>query len=35
LIGTFIIPIGELMHDLAEERIKETEALEKVVEEVK
>jgi hypothetical protein len=35
LIGTFIIPIGELMHDLAEERINETEALEKVVEEVK
>jgi hypothetical protein len=35
LIGTFIIPIGDLMHDLAEERITETEALANVVEEVK
>jgi len=31
LIGTFTIPIGKLMHDLARERISETEALEAVV----
>jgi hypothetical protein len=24
LIGTFIIPVGDLMHELAEERISET-----------
>lgn len=35
MIGTFIIPIGELMHELAEERITETDALANVVEEVK
>lgn len=34
LIGTFVIPIGDLMHSLAEERIAETEALEKVVDAV-
>jgi len=28
LIGTFSIPIGQLMHDLAAERSSETEALE-------
>jgi hypothetical protein len=28
LIGTFTIPIGRLMHDLAAERLSETEALE-------
>jgi hypothetical protein len=33
--GTVIIPIGELMHELAEERITETDALANVVEEVK
>lgn len=32
LIGTFVIPIGDLMHALAKERIDETEALEDVVE---
>lgn len=35
LIGTFVIPIGDLMHELAEERIRETESLEYVVSEVK
>ena len=35
LIGTFTIPIGRLMHDLAAERLSETEALEQVVENVK
>lgn len=35
LIGTFIIPIGDLMFDLAKERQSETEALLNVVEEVK
>jgi len=31
LIGTFTIPLGELMHELAAERERETEALELVV----
>ena len=31
LIGTFVIPIGDLMHALIKERIEETEALENVV----
>ena len=31
LIGNFVIPIGDLMHALAKERIAETEALESVV----
>lgn len=35
LIGTFVIPIGDLMHALAKERMEETEALEVVVEEVR
>ena len=35
LIGTFTIPIGQLMHDLAAERLSETEALEEVVATVK
>jgi hypothetical protein len=35
LIGTFTIPIGKLMHDLAAERISETETLEEVVTAVK
>lgn len=35
LIGTFVIPIGDLMHALAKERIDETDALEVVVEEVR
>lgn len=32
LIGTFTIPVGDLMHSLIAERQKETEALEHVVE---
>lgn len=28
LIGTFVIPVGDLMHSLAQERIEETDALE-------
>lgn len=35
LIGTFIIPIGDLMHDLAEERIREIAALETVVNQIR
>lgn len=35
LIGTFTIPIGQLMHDLAAERIRETESLEEVVQTIK
>lgn len=35
LIGTFVIPIGDLMHDLIKERLEETEALEAVVTKVK
>lgn len=35
LIGNFVIPIGDLMHALAKERIAETEALESVVMQVK
>lgn len=35
LIGTFVIPIGSLMQSLAEERIRETEALQHVVEQVR
>ncbi len=35
LIGTFVIPIGDLMHDLIKERLEETEALEDVVAKVK
>ena len=35
LIGNFVIPIGDLMHALAKERIAETEALVSVVEQVK
>ena len=35
LIGTFVIPIGDLMHDLAEERIRETAALETVVTQIR
>ena len=35
MIGSFIIPIGDLMHELQENRRSETEALEKVVEEIK
>jgi hypothetical protein len=35
LIGTFVIPIGDLMHALAKERIEETEALEVVVQQVR
>ena len=31
IIGTFTIPIGELMHDLKRERDEETAALEKMV----
>lgn len=31
LIGTFVIPVGDLMHDLARERAEETAALEEVV----
>lgn len=34
-IGTFVIPIGDLMHSLALERASETEALENVVNEVR
>ena len=35
MIGTFVIPIGDLMHDLAEERIRETAALETVVNQIR
>ena len=35
MIGSFIIPVGDLMHELQENRRSETEALEKVVEEIK
>jgi hypothetical protein len=35
MIGTFVIPVGDLMHDLAKERFEETEALDKVVIEVR
>jgi len=34
-IGTFVIPVGDLMHALAKERIEETDALEYVVTEVR
>ena len=34
-IGTFTIPIGDLMHALAKERAEETEALEVCVQEVR
>ena len=34
-IGTFVIPIGDLMHDLKDERERETAALEEVVNEVR
>lgn len=35
LIGTFVIPIGDLMHDLAKERQEETEALQEVVTQIR
>jgi hypothetical protein len=35
LIGTFVIPIGDLMHDLIRERKEETAALENIVEQLK
>lgn len=34
-IGTFVIPIGDLMHSLAKERIEESDALEHVVSEIR
>lgn len=35
LIGTFVVPIGELMHDLRKEREEETAALQNVVDQVR